>query len=97
MIQGFADSASEDVYNGVPSKRARKRLPPDLEGVARRKLDYLDAAADVRDLRVSPGNRLHAFVGDRVGQHAIRINDQYRICFVWTDAGPERVEITDYH
>ena len=62
-----------------------------------RKFDLLDAAAALDDLKVPPGNRLEALKGGRKGQHSIRINDQYRICFVWTPAGPERVEITDYH
>lgn len=97
MILSFHDAATEDVYDGVDSKRARKVLPPDLIRVARRKLDYLDAAAVLNDLRVPPGNRLELLAGDREGQHSIRINDQYRVCFVWTGAGPEEVEITDYH
>ncbi|WP_420456670.1 type II toxin-antitoxin system RelE/ParE family toxin [Rubrivirga sp.] len=97
MIVGFADGASQDVFDGVDSKRARKALPSALRAVAQRRLDYLDSARALADLRAPPGNRLHALVGDRAGQHAIRINDQYRICFVWTDAGPSDVEITDYH
>lgn len=80
----------------TPSALAR-RSPPHLCGVAVRRLDYLDAAARLDDLRVPPGNRLHPLTGDRAGQHAIRINDQYRICFTWTPEGPSRVEITDYH
>lgn len=62
-----------------------------------RKLALLDAAESLQDLRVPPGNRLEALHGDRSGQHSIRINDQWRICFVWTDAGPDDVEIVDYH
>lgn len=65
--------------------------------MAGRKLDQLNAATVVGDLRVPPKNRLEALVGDRKGQNSIRINDQYRICLVWTDAGADRVEITDYH
>ena len=65
--------------------------------VARRKLDQLDAARALDDLRAPPANRLEALRGDRRGEHSIRINDQYRICFAWTQAGPERVEIVDYH
>ena len=61
------------------------------------KLDALDAADQLTDLRIPPGNRLEALKGDRVGQHSIRINDQYRICFVWTEAGPDAVEVVDYH
>jgi proteic killer suppression protein len=65
--------------------------------VARRKLLYLDAAAVLTDLRSPPGNRLEALKGDRKGQHSIRINDQFRICFIWSDGGAENVEIVDYH
>jgi proteic killer suppression protein len=65
--------------------------------VAPRKLDQLNAAVSLGSLRIPPGNRLEALSGDRQGQHSIRINDQYRVCFVWTDEGPERVEIADYH
>jgi proteic killer suppression protein len=97
MILSFADAATEDIYNGISSPRARKALPTKIISVALRKLDLLDAAGALSDLRVPPGNRLHALSGDRVGQHAIRINDQYRVCFVWTPAGPEQVEIIDYH
>ncbi len=97
MIHSFHDAATEDLFNGASTKRARKRLPQQLWPVARRKLDYLNAAADLGDLRSPPGNKLEALRGDRDGQHSIRINDQYRLCFVWTDAGPARVEVTDYH
>ncbi|WP_312243641.1 type II toxin-antitoxin system RelE/ParE family toxin [Stutzerimonas nitrititolerans] len=65
--------------------------------VATRKLAMLNAATELRDLRSPPGNRLEPLHGDRVGQHSIRINDQWRICFIWTDAGPTQVEIVDYH
>ena len=65
--------------------------------VARRKLMWLHAATGLDDLRSPPGNQLEALKGDRAGQHSIRINDQYRICFVWAKAGPEKVRITDYH
>lgn len=68
-----------------------------IESVARRKLDQLDAATQLRDLAAPPGNRLEALQGNRKGQHSIRINDQWRVCFVWTDQGPEDVEIVDYH
>src|SRR6516165_4463704 len=71
--------------------------PSNLLKVARRKLRYLNAAAELGDLRAPPGNRLEALKGDRAGQHSIRINDQFRICFVWTREGPTGVEITDYH
>ncbi len=68
-----------------------------LARVARRKLDQLNAAVSLRSLSIPPGNRLEALKEDRRGQQSIRINDQFRVCFVWTDQGPERVEITDYH
>ena len=97
MIQSFHDDVSADLFDGVSSKKTRKRLPTDLLDVMYRKFDLLDAAAALDDLKVPPGNRLEALKGGRKGQHSIRINDQYRICFVWTPAGPERVEITDYH
>ncbi len=74
-----------------------KGFPADLVKVARRKLRYLNAAADLRDLRSPPGNRLEALGGDRKGQHSIRINNQFRVCFVWTAEGPAEVEIVDYH
>jgi proteic killer suppression protein len=65
--------------------------------VARRKLEWLDSAASLEDLRSPPANRLEALKKDRAGQHSIRINDQYRVCFIWTEMGPEDVEIVDYH
>lgn len=68
-----------------------------IESVARRKLDQLDAVTELRDLASPPGNRLEALTGDRAGQHSIRINDQWRVCFVWTPEGPKDVEIVDYH
>ena len=72
-------------------------LDPRIERTALRKLRQLAAAVSLNDLRRPPGNRLEALKGDRTGQHSIRINDRWRICFVWTDAGPEEVEIVDYH
>jgi len=68
-----------------------------IQSVAMRKLAMLNQAARLDDLRVPPGNRLEALTGDRVGQHSVRVNDQFRVCFRWTDAGPEDVEIVDYH
>lgn len=84
---------TEAVFNG----QRPKGFPSDLLGVARRRLLMLHAAPSLDSLRVPPGNRLHPLTGDRAGQHAIRINDQFRLCFRWTDAGPQDVEITDYH
>lgn len=97
MIRSFHDKGTEDVFNGMSSKVARKTCPESIWKTAVRKLTMLDAAKELRDLRVPPQNKLKALKEDRKGQHAIRINDQYRICFVWTDEGPARVEITDYH
>jgi proteic killer suppression protein len=84
------------LYNGVDSKAARKVCPRNLMNVARRKLDALNAATKLGDLK-SPGNQLERLKDDRVGQHAIRINDQFRVCFVWSDGDAEQVEVTDYH
>jgi proteic killer suppression protein len=78
-------------------ERRRVRQFGSFEAVARRKLAMLDAAVVLRDLATPPGNHLEALKDDRAGQHSIRINDQYRICFVWTDDGPRNVEIVDYH
>ena len=100
MILSFADAETEELFNGFDSKRACRRLPGELHRAARRKLDLLDAAEALSDLAppaATPATRLEALRGDRAGQHSLRINDQYRICFVWTDQGPERVEVVDYH
>jgi proteic killer suppression protein len=93
----FADRGTRDLYNGVDSKAARKIVPAALHQRALDKLTLLDAAASLNDLRVPPSNRLEALKGDRAGQYSIRINDQYRICFRWTDHGPVDIEIVDYH
>ena len=93
MIRSFRDTITEAVFNG----ESPKGFPADLVQVARRKLRYLNAAGDLGDLRSPPGNRLEALAGNRKGQHSIRINDQFRVCFVWTPEGPADVEIVDYH
>lgn len=93
----FADRATRDLYNGVASKLARKVVPAALRQRALDKLTLLDAAVSLDQLRIPPGNRLEALRGERAGQHSIRINDQFRICFQWTDAGAIDVEILDYH
>jgi len=93
MIKSFKNSLTEDVFDGV----VRKGFPADLIKVARRKLRFLNAAHILADLRVPPGNRLEALKGDRAGQYSIRVNDQFRICFIWTPDGPTDVELTDYH
>ena len=93
MIQSLADSETELIWSG---RRSRK-LPPDIQNVALRKLRLLNQARVLNDLRVPPGNRLEALKADRQGQHSIRINNQWRICFVWHEGGPMHVEIVDYH
>ena len=97
MIQTFKNTATEDIFNGENTKVARKLCPRLLLRVATRKLDQLDSAIQLDDLRAPPGNRLEALKGNRSGEYSIRINDQYRICFIWTEMGPDAVEITDYH
>lgn len=97
MIRSFRNAGTRDIFDGRNTKSARKTCPQSLWGIAVRKLDQIDSAVSLNDLRVPPGNRLEALKDDRKGQHSIRINDQYRICFVWTKAGAEFVEITDYH
>ena len=97
MIISFRDVGTRDVYDGSDSKKARQSCPPTLWRVAQRKLSYLEAAAVLQDLAAPPGNHLEKLKDDRAGQHSIRINEQYRICFTWTDQGATDVEITDYH
>jgi proteic killer suppression protein len=93
----FKDSASEDIYNGRRSKAARRALKQNLHAAAAKKLDFLAQANSLADLGTNPGNRLEALKGDRAGQHSIRINDQYRICFQWLDGEAREVEVCDYH
>jgi toxin HigB-1 len=97
MIRSFRDRGTEDLFHGVNSKAARKVCPGNLVKVAVRKLDMVNAAEALSDLRVPPSNKLEKLTKERLGQHAIRINDQYRVCFIWTEAGAEQVEVTDYH
>jgi proteic killer suppression protein len=97
MIRSFRNTGTEDIFNGRRTKAARRTCPQALWRVAARKLDQLDSAARLDDLRVPPGNRLEGLSAERSGQYSIRINEQYRICFVWTDMGPDEVEIVDYH
>ena len=89
MIRDFAEKEAEKVWNGTPSRR--------LPAVARRKLRMLNNAATLDDLRIPPANRLEALKGDRKGQHSIRINDQWRVCFRWKNGDAHGVEIVDYH
>jgi toxin HigB-1 len=97
VIRSFADRGTEDVFNGVDSRAARRACPNTLWTVAQRKLDQLDAAVSLDALRVPPGNHLEALRGDRRGQFSIQINAQFRICFEWTADGLEAVKIVDYH
>ena len=97
MIGSFGDDGTEDIFDGRDTKKARKSCPQNLWRVARRKLDQVNQARDLDDLRVPPGNRLEPLTGDREGRHSIRINDQYRVCFAWAEDGAEEVEIVDYH
>lgn len=93
MIRSFADAETELIWSG----RRSRRLPPDIQPVALRKLRLLNQARTLADLRVPPGNRLEALKRDRAGQHSIRINERWRICFRWSQGGPGDVEIVDHH
>jgi toxin HigB-1 len=93
MIRGFKDKRTEAIFKG----QQPKGFPPDLFKAARRKLETINAASTLSDLRRPVGNKLHPLTRDRAGQYAIRINDQFRVCFRWTKTGPDEVEITDYH
>ncbi|NOT84976.1 MAG: plasmid maintenance system killer protein [Methylococcaceae bacterium] len=97
MIEYFKNQATEDIFNGVNSKSARKACPQTLWKVAARKLDQLDSVHFLEELKVPPGNRFESLIGDRKDEYSIRINEQYRICFMWGASGPYNVEITDYH
>ena len=93
MIESFKDRMTEQAFDGI----AAKGFPADLLRVARRKLRMIHRAVGIDDLRAPPANRLETLKGDRAGQHSIRVNDQFRICFIWSAAGPEAVEFADYH
>ena len=93
MIENFADTETEKIFQGIVSKK----LPRDIQKTARRKLLYLHDAENLQDLLAPPGNRLEKLYGDRAGQHSIRINDQWRICFEWHQDRAREVEIVDYH
>jgi len=93
VIESFANKETEKIFEGIVSKK----LPINIQKTARRKLLYLDDADSLCDLAAPPGNRLEALHGDREGQHSIRINDQWRICFKWANSKAKDVEIVDYH
>jgi proteic killer suppression protein len=93
VIQSFADEQTRKVW----AREHVRHFGPDLQRMAQKKLRLLNAAETINDMRIPPGNRLEKLSGDRNGQYSIRINDQYRICFIWTAAGPSEVQIVDYH
>lgn len=93
MIKSFADTETEKVFN----REFSRKLPPDIQRIARRKLELLNVAKVLNDMRIPPGNRLEKLVGDRDGQHSIRVNQRWCICFVWRNGAAHHVEIIDYH
>lgn len=93
MIVSFGGAETEGIFHGERSRR----LPQEIQNTARRKLEYLHRARTLEDLRMPPGNRLEMLKGGRKGQHSIRVNDQWRICFEWRAGNAEQVEIVDYH
>jgi len=93
MIKSFADTETEKVFN----REFSRKIPPDIQRNARRKLKLLNVAKVLNDMRIPPGNRLEKLVGDRDGQHSIRVNQRWRICFVWGNGEAYDVEIVDYH
>jgi len=93
VIKSFKDVETERIFRRLRSRK----LPPDIQQVALRKLRMLDNAMTINDVRILPANRLERLSEDREGQHSIRINDQWRICFVWNEGNAYQVEITDYH
>ena len=97
MIVSFKNRATENIFDGVNSKAARKTLPQTLWRLASRKLDQLDSVQLLEEMRIPPGNQLEKLAGNRQGEYSIRINDQYRVCFMWGTSGPFAVEIADYH
>jgi len=97
MMVSFKNQATEDIFNGKNTKNARKLCPQSLWRVSARKLDQLDSVVKLEELKVPPGNRLESLSGNRKEEYSIRINDQYRVCFKWSESGPFDVEITDYH
>jgi len=93
MIRSFRNKSTESIWQGLPTRS----LPREIQEVARRKLRMLNNAQNLNDLRVPPGNRLEALKGKRKGQHSIRINDRWRVCFRWSDGDAHDVEVVDYH
>lgn len=97
MIRSFRNKGTEDRFNGEDTKAGCRACPQQLWKIARRKLDMVNNATRLTDLKAPPNNKLEALKGKRAGQHSIRINDQYRVCFRWTNEGAAEVEVTDYH
>jgi proteic killer suppression protein len=93
MIKSFADRETEKIFN----RKFSRKLPPDIQRRARIKLEILDAADELDDLRIPPSNRLERLIGSRAGQYSVRINEQWRICFAWHNGDADEVEIVDYH
>lgn len=97
MIRSFANSGTEDIFNGADTRAARRVCPKSLWPIARRKLDQLNRVRDLSELAVPPGNHLERLRGNRSGQYSIRVNEQYRVCFLWENGYADQVELTDYH
>ncbi len=97
MIKSFRSKGTEDIFDRKNTREARQTCPQQIWRVAQRKLDQLNGVVFLESLKIPPGNCLESLKEDRKGQHSIRINDQFRVCFVWTNDGAENVEITDYH
>ena len=97
MIRSFKNKGTEDIFDGIISKSARKICPQSIWSVATRKLDQINRVQDVTELQIPPGKRLEQLKGDRENQFSIRINKQYRVCFIWEEGHAYEVEITDYH
>ncbi|MFO7727976.1 MAG: type II toxin-antitoxin system RelE/ParE family toxin [Desulfonatronovibrio sp.] len=97
MIRSFKSVGSEDIFDGVASQAARKCCPQSIWPIVRRKLDQINRVREITELKVPPGNRLERLKGDREYQYSIRINQQYRICFIWEEGHAYEIEITDFH
>ena len=97
MIKSFKNAGTEDIFDGIASKAARKCCPQSIWPVARRKLDQVNRVQEITELQIPPGDRLAQLKGDRENQYSIRINQQYRICFIWEEGQAYEIEITDYH
>jgi proteic killer suppression protein len=97
MIKTFKSAGTEDIFDGIASRAARKCCPQAVWPVARRKLDQINRVRRVEELKIPPGNRLERLKGNRINQYSIRVNQQYRICFTWEEGHAYELEITDYH